>query len=63
MEAAGSSSKMFAMPGLRLYGVNLSPWRSGFKPGPVHVEFVVDKVIRLVFLRFLQFFMSLSFHE
>jgi len=40
-----------------------SPWRTWFHPRPVHVEFVVDKVVvGQVFLGVLKVFLSVSFH-
>jgi hypothetical protein len=42
---------------------NLSPRRTGFAPGSVHVGFVVDKAaLGQGFLRVLRFPLSLSFH-
>lgn len=42
---------------------SLSPWRTRFDPRPVHVEFVVDKVVvGQVFLSVLKVFLSVSFH-
>jgi len=32
------------MPRFRSLGAGISPGRPGFNPGPLHVEFVVDKV-------------------
>ena len=32
------------MPWLRWLITSLSPWRPGFNPLPVHVEFVVDRM-------------------
>jgi hypothetical protein len=45
-----------AVPWLRRLVAGLSPRRSGFDPGSVHVEFVVDKVaLGQVFPRVLRF--------
>jgi hypothetical protein len=45
-----------AVPWLRRLVAGFSPRRSGFDPGSVHVEFVVDKVaLGQVFLRVLRF--------
>jgi hypothetical protein len=42
---------------------SLSPRRTRFDPRPVHVEFVVDKVVvGQVFLSVLKVFLSVSFH-
>jgi hypothetical protein len=49
-------------PWLRPLLAGHSPWMAGFAPGLVHVEFVVDEVtLRLDFLQFFYFTLSLSF--
>jgi hypothetical protein len=53
-----------AVPWLRRLVAGLSPRRPGLASGSVHVEFVVDKVaLGHVFLRVLQFSLSISFHR
>jgi hypothetical protein len=54
-----------AVPWLRSLVTGLSPRRSGFAPGSIHVGFVVDKVaLGQVFLRVLRFStVNISFHR
>jgi hypothetical protein len=48
---------------LRRLVTGLSPCRTSFAPGSVHMRFVVDKVaLEQVFLRVIRFPLSLSFH-
>jgi hypothetical protein len=54
-----------AVPWFRSLVASLSPRRTGFAPGSIHVGFVVDKgALAQVFLRVLQFFpVNISFHR
>jgi hypothetical protein len=53
-----------AVPWLKSLVAGLSPRRTGFAPGSIHVGFVVDKVaLGQVFLRVLRFPLSISFHR
>jgi hypothetical protein len=52
------------VPWLRRLVAGFPPRRSGFKPGPGHVEFVVDKVAqRQVFSEYFGFPCQSSFHQ
>jgi hypothetical protein len=56
--------RRMAVSWLRRLITGLSPWRSGYTPGSVHVGFVVDRVsLGQVFSEFFCFSVSVSLHR